>query len=122
MRQRGQTIVATLAVVAIVAILAVVLMKGLGDSAPKPKADGRGKTVPGNAMATAKDTACQSNLDQLRQLIQVQKATDEEFKPSSAADVPGASSVNKCPVGKEDYVIDPATSQVHCPHLGHEKF
>ena len=119
--RRGQTIVATLSVVAIIAILAVVLMKGMGGAAPKPKADGRGVTVMGNAMATAKDSACESNLSQMRQLIQVQKTTDEEFKPTSPADVPGASGVSKCPVGKETYVID-AQGQVTCPHLGHEKF
>lgn len=119
--RRGQTIVATLAVVVIIAILAVVMMKGMGGAAPKPKADGRGVTVMGNAMATANDSACQSNLSQMRQLIQVQKSTDEEFKPVSPTDVPGASSVSKCPVGKEIYLID-QQGLVHCPHLGHEKY
>ncbi len=121
MRQRGQTIVATLAVFVIIAILAVVVLKGMGGTAPKPKADGRGTTVLGNAMATAKDSTCKSNLDQLRQMIQVQKATDEEFKPTSPADVPGASGVGKCPIGKEPYVID-TEGQASCPHLGHEKY
>jgi hypothetical protein len=119
--RRGQTLVASLAVIAIIAILAVVMMRGMGGAAPKPKADGRGVTVMGNAMATAKDSTCESNLSQMRQLLQVQKATDEEFKPMSPNDVPGASGVSKCPVGKETYLID-AQGQVTCPHLGHEKF
>lgn len=119
--RRGQTIVATLAVIAIIAILAVVMMKGMGGAAPKPKADGRGVTVLGNALATAKDSTCKSNLDQLRQLIQVQKSTDDEFKPTKPSEVPGASGVGKCPIGKEDYVID-GDGQAHCPHLGHEKY
>ena len=119
--RRGQTLVATLAVLAIIAILAVVMLKGTGGAEPKAKADGRGVTVLGNAMATANDSACQSNLSQFRQLIQVQKSTDEEFKPTTSSDVPGAAGVSKCPVGKELYVID-ENGLAHCPHLGHEKY
>ena len=34
----------------------------------------------------------------------------------------GAAKVSKCPVGKETYTIDPESGEIHCPHLGHEKF
>ena len=121
-RQSGQSLVASLVVIVIIMIAAVILFKGTSDTAPRAKADGRGKTVLGNAMATANDSACQSNLGQVRQMIQVQKATDEEFKPTTVADIPGAASVGKCPVGKEAYVIDAASGDVKCPHLGHEKY
>lgn len=119
--KRGQTLVASLIVIAIILIAAVVLIKGTGGAAPTPKKDGRGKTVLGNARATAQDEVCRSNISQARQLLQVQKATDEEFKPASVAEIPGAAAVSTCPVGKEPYTIDEA-GNIHCPHPGHEKF
>ena len=119
-RSRGQTLVASLVVIAIICILVVVMFKG--DGTNKPKADGRGQTVLGNAKATAEDSACKSNLSQMRQLIDVQKSTDDEYRPTRATEVPGASSVAKCPVGKEEYVIDATTSAVKCPHPGHGQF
>ncbi|MBS1701179.1 MAG: hypothetical protein JST12_05930 [Armatimonadetes bacterium] len=121
MRQRGQTLVASLVVVAIILVAVVIFMRGTGDAKPTMKADGRGKTVLGNAKASAEDEVCRSNLMQVRQLLEVQKASDEDFKPTSVDDIPGAKSVSHCPVGKEAYVID-ESGKIHCPHLGHEKF
>lgn len=122
MRQRGQTLVASLVVVAIILICVVVFMKGTSDTAPKAKADGRGKTVLGNARASAQDEVCKSNLGQARQLLQVARTSDEEFKPNTVAEIPGAGSVCKCPVGKEDYFFDAESGDIKCPHLGHEKY
>jgi hypothetical protein len=119
---RGNTLAATLVVAVIILAATVVLMTGKGGAEPKMKADGRGKTVLGNAKATAEDSVCVSNLSQVRQLIQVAQATDEEFRPSTVAEIPGATSVGKCPVGKETYNLDPTNLNVSCPHLGHEKY
>lgn len=121
MRNRGQTLVASLIVIAIILVCVVIFMKGTGGAEPTMKADGRGKTVLGNAKATAEDSVCQSNLSQVRQLYQIQKDQDEEYKVSSVAEIPGAGGVSKCPVGKEDYTID-ATGKIKCPHPGHGKY
>ena len=93
-----------------------------GDGTTKQKADGRGKTVLGNAKATAEDSVCASNLSQTRQLYQMQKDSDDEFNPATLADVPGAKSVCFCPVGKEPYTLDAATGKIKCPHPGHGKY
>jgi hypothetical protein len=121
-RESGQTLAASLVVIAIIAIAVVVFIKGTADTAPKMKADGRGKTVLGNARASAQDEVCKSNIGQARQLLQVAKATDEEMKPVTVAEIPGATGVSKCPVGKEDYKINAETGEIKCPHLGHEKY
>jgi hypothetical protein len=115
MRSRGQTLVASLIVVAIILVCVVFFIKGTGDSKPIMKADGRGKTVLGNAKATAEDEVCRSNISQARQLLQVARTTDEETKYSKVADIPGAKSVSSCPVGHESYTIDEAGT-IHCPH------
>jgi Tfp pilus assembly protein FimT len=120
-QQRGQTLVASLVVIAIIAICVVIFLKGTKDTAPKMKADGRGKTTLGNARATAQDAVCKSNLSQARQLLTVAKSTDEETVYTSVSQIPGATGVSKCYVGKEDYTIS-ATGEIKCPHLGHEKY
>ncbi|MEI7986899.1 MAG: hypothetical protein WCI55_14835 [Armatimonadota bacterium] len=121
MRSRGQTLVASLIVVAIILVCVVIFMKGTGDSKPLAKADGRGQTTLGNAKATAEDMVCKSNLSQVRDLLKVQKATDEEAKYATVAEIPGAASVSMCPVGKEPYTMDEA-GNIKCPHPGHGKF
>ncbi|HLO98415.1 MAG TPA: prepilin-type N-terminal cleavage/methylation domain-containing protein [Fimbriimonas sp.] len=120
-RHAGFTLVATLIVIAIIAIATVVYINGTGDTKPTPKADGRGKTVLGNVKASAEDTQCQSNISQARQLLQVAKASDEEFMPTTVAEIPGAASVSKCPVGKEDYTLG-TDGTMKCPHPGHGKY
>ncbi len=121
MKERGQTMVASLIVVAIILVCVVIMMKGTGDTKPIAKADGRGQTVLGNAKATAQDEVCKSNISQARQLLQVAKATDEETKYTNVADIPGAKGVANCPVGKEPYTMDEAGA-IKCPHPGHGKF
>ena len=120
-RRRGQTLVASLIVIAIIMILTVVYMRGTGGGKPA-KPDGRGTTTMGAAKASAEDIACQSNVNQVRQLLMVAKTSDDSFKPATVDEIPGATSVSKCPVGKETYTIDPEPGEIHCPHLGHEKF
>lgn len=121
MRNRGQTIVASLIVVAIILVCVVILFKGTGDTKPVPKADGRGTTVLGNVRASAQDEVCRANLGQTRQFLQVAKSNDEDTKYTSVADIPGAKSYSTCPVGKEPYTID-EFGTIKCPHPGHEKY
>lgn len=117
---RGQTLVATLAVLAIICILAAVYF-GSNNGGKAAKPDGRGTTTLGAAKASAEDSVCKSNISQARQLLYVARTSDEEYKPATVAEIPGAKSVSKCPVGKEPYTFD-ATGEIKCPHVGHEKF
>ena len=121
MKNRGQTIIASLVVVAIILVCIVFFMRGTSDTKPTPKADGRGTTTLGNVRASAQDEVCRANLGQARQFLAVAKSTDEESKFTTVAEIPGAKSVSTCPVGKEPYTID-AAGTVHCPYPGHEKF
>lgn len=118
--RKGQTLVASLVVIAIILILAAVYMgNNNGGKAAKP--DGRGTTTLGAAKASAEDIVCKNNISQARQLLQVARTSDEEYKPTTVAEIPGAGSVSKCPVGKEPYVFDDK-GEIKCPHVGHEKY
>jgi type II secretory pathway pseudopilin PulG len=125
MRARGFTLVSTLATIAIIAMLMVAMMYGMkafGGAKPgTERKDGLGTTVMGATMADARDTACKSNLDQLRQMIQLSQTTDDQA-PQSLDEIRGAASIDKCPIDHKPYIYDPRTGQVHCPHPGHEKY
>jgi type II secretory pathway pseudopilin PulG len=123
---RGQTLVATLLVLVIIAILAVVMLRGsntfgMGGKEEKGRPDGRGGTMPGLVKARAEDTVCQSNLQQIRMAIQMQRTTNDE-PPARLEDTKIGENFYKCPLGGERYQYDAATGKVFCPHLGHEKF
>jgi len=124
--QRGQTLVASLVVIAIIAILAAVVMKGSGAFGAKssPRADGRGTTVPGLVKAKAEDTVCRSNLGQLRMSLQISHDSggSDEAWPQTLEETRLGQAFYKCPMGKEPYVYNPQTGEVHCTHPGHEKY
>jgi hypothetical protein len=124
---RGNTLVATLAVMAIIAILAVVFMKGSGafGTTSSPRADGRGTTVPGLVKAKAEDEVCRSNLQQLRMSIGIAHDTGaDEAWPQTLEETRLGSQFYTCPMGKgkEPYQYNPQTGEVHCIHPGHEKY
>ncbi len=125
MRRRGQTLVASMIVLVIIMILAVVMLKGSGtfgkpgEKSARP--DGKGHTIIGLTKYAAKDDVCRSNLGQVRESIQI-NSTTEDTPPASLKDLKLPAEFSSCPVGHEPYVYDPQTGQVHCPHLGHEKY
>lgn len=124
-RQRGQTLVATMIVLAIMAILAVALLRpwAVGGTQKPSRADGKGNTVPGLVKLKAEDTVCQSNLNQVRQFIQIARATADDQPPATLAEMQGMpKEFLSCPLGKEPYAYDPATGTVRCVHPGHEKY
>lgn len=85
---------------------------------------GGANTTPGKAIEKAHDVECQSNVMQIRSAITMYR-TEHQAPPPSLADVRlNVSNPNftKCPVGHEDYVYDPATGTIHCPHPGHENY
>jgi hypothetical protein len=124
--QRGQTLVATLAVLAIMCLLAVALFKGSGAfSSGKPassRPDGKGTTVLGAAQWKAKDEVCRSNMNQVRSALKVLSINEDDSAPQDIRETKLPSEFYSCPVGKEAYTYDPAAGTVSCPHPGHEKF
>lgn len=128
MKRNGSAMIGTLIAVAIILIMVVVLFRGgCGDALGLPsvgkstRADGKGATTVGLVKAKAQDDVCKGNLEQLRQMISVEKTTDDQA-PASLNAIHAPASILKCPIGGEAYVYDPATGAVHCPHPGHEKY
>jgi hypothetical protein len=124
MRQKGQTLVATLIVIAIMGILAVAMLKpwAVGGTSKPARADGKGNTVPGLVKLKAEDEVCRSNLGQVRLMIQTQMG-GEDTPPTSLTELRGLpKEFLYCPIGKEPYAYDPTTGTVRCVHPGHEKY
>jgi|CXWL01.1.fsa_nt_gi Tfp pilus assembly protein FimT len=123
-KQLGNTLIGLLVAIAIIAILAVVYLKPNGGVSTRK--DGKGITTVGASMMKAKDTACKSNLIQVRQLIYVQVETngdDQANRPTSIEQVSGLpASMRNCPIGSEPYELDAQTLKAKCPHPGHEKY
>jgi hypothetical protein len=122
---RGFTLVSTLMTMAIICLLAVVLFKGsgiFGASAGSDRPDGKGKTIVGKSMYSAKDEVCRSNLSQLRQSLQILRINEDDQPPATLEDSRLGSSFYTCAVGGEPYTYDPSTGRVSCPHPGHEKY
>jgi len=120
MKQRGQTLIASLIVIVIIAILAVVFLKGGG--ATSARKDGEGRTIIGQTKAAAKDDVCRSNLSQVRAALQIKQDPVDGTWPETLEETHIGSEFYRCPLGKEPYVYDPKTGQVHCIHPGHEKY
>ncbi|MGV3615094.1 MAG: type II secretion system protein [Fimbriimonas sp.] len=127
MNRRGNSLVGMMATIAIIGVLAVGMFYGSGmlkgGPAKSGRKDGLGKTVPGMAKLSAKDTVCRNNLSQVRSAIQIaQTASGDDVPPQTLEETRIGSSFYECPIGKERYAYDPATGQVGCPHPGHEKY
>lgn len=81
------------------------------------------QSIPGRAVQKSMGTKCESNLQQLRELITMAKTDNgDESYPASLADIPEASRISKCPISKNPYEYDPTTGKVHCTFSGHENF
>jgi hypothetical protein len=121
MKRRGQTLAATLIVLVIMGMLVMVFMYGSGGGKSSRK-DGKGTTVPGAAMYKARDEACKSNLSQTRSSLEIARSTAGDEPVASLTDTRLSAEFLRCPIGKEAYSYDAASGEVHCPHLGHEKY
>lgn len=108
----------------VVAVLLVALGGGLayfylgGSKSGKP---GERRVTP---ITKAHDTECLSNLRSVRQSIAAAHAGDPDEKyPASLTELRELpAELRACPVGKEPYVYEPSTGEVHCPHPGHENY
>jgi hypothetical protein len=126
MKRNGFTLISTLLTVVIICVLMVFMMQGyngtMGIGAPSTRKDGKGTTVYGGAILSAKDQVCKSNLTQVREALQAAKLSGDEGNPPDIKSAGIGDSFYNCPVGGEPYKYDPATGQVHCVHPGHETY
>ncbi|MHB8637476.1 MAG: hypothetical protein ACYC96_13490 [Fimbriimonadaceae bacterium] len=125
--RRGSALIGTLITVAIILVLVVVFMKGgcgsmLSQGGGSPRADGKGKTIPGLVKADAQDDVCREQLAQVRQMIQIKESDSDDKPPESLTELNMPATMLRCPIGHEAYVYDPKTGAVKCPHPGHGKF
>ena len=125
--RKGNTLVATLLTVAIMLVLVVALFKGSSmfgkQSGPaKGRPDHLGTTILGQVRYDAKDEVCRSNLNSLRQAIQLFEQTNDDHPPTALSDTKIGDDFSRCPIGHEPYAYDPTTGTVHCVHPGHEKY
>jgi prepilin-type N-terminal cleavage/methylation domain-containing protein len=71
----------------------------------------------------AQGTVCMSNLNQLRQGIQLLKMGNEnETPPQSLAELRFPAETLQCPDGKTPYQYDTVTGQVRCTYPFHQKY
>ncbi len=107
---------------ALVEILLVLVIIGLlvagyyGLSGPKQ--EGEAQSVPGRAIDKARSVDCANNLNQLRQLIQIEVIENGEYPRRFNPGEQG--SIGRCPVSGQPYVYDPQTGEIHCTTPGHE--
>lgn len=123
--KRGFSLIEILAVIGILAVLGTIATVGLRSSsgAPSSRKDGKGATVMGQSMLRAKDEVCRSNVNQVRQMLNVASTGGEDGYPAQLSDLRGMpKDFTKCPIGKEEFLYDSQTGVVSCPHLGHEKY
>jgi len=126
-RRGSWTLIGLLAATAIVAVvMAVVVFGRLGpegrtrqeavnEGLVQPK---EGQTVLGAAVDKSKQTACMTNLRQIRQMIEYQKA--ESGQPPATLQDLRLGSAGNCPQTGQPYQYDPTTGSVRCATPGHE--
>ena len=84
------------------------------------------QSIPGKVYQKAQGVECQSNLSQLRQLIQIKidETRDESSEAptfTSLSEIGAPSSVTKCPISKKPYTLNEG-NRVSCTFEGHENF
>ncbi len=82
------------------------------------------QSVPGRAIQKAISEKCKEQLRQLRMSIVADKDTNGGSLPATINDVGkgGEFMAKSCPIGHEQYVYDPETGKIYCPHPGHEEY
>ncbi len=114
-RRTGFVLVELLLVVAIIALL----LAGYYGLSNRPAASNEVKqSVPARSIQKAKSVECANNLNQLRQLIQIEVIETgeypQQFNPGSQG------GIGTCPVSGKPYQYDPKTGRIWCTTPGHE--
>jgi hypothetical protein len=125
MSLKGNSLVGIIVAVAIVILLTIVFTvgsKALTGKDAHPRPDGKGETLVGKSIYTAKDEVCREHLRQVRMSIQIKTDAVDNSAPQSIEETGLGQDFYKCPVGGEPYAYDPQTGQVKCVHPGHEKY
>lgn len=125
--RRGSSLIGILISMLIIVLATVFFVMGgmgpMGIEPMKPRADGLGETMIGQARYTTEDTVCQVQLQQIRGLVQLAMDHVDEVYPDSLGQVSGMpTGYDKCPIGKEPYSYDASSGRVKCPHPGHENY
>ena len=112
------TLIELLVAICIIGVLAWLL---LGRGTRRPEGI---MTTPRAAIERGRDVECMANLRSIRQAMQLWRAGEGGF-PSSLKDLSNfgiTDKMTKCPVGGENYLYDPNTGKVKCPHPGHGNY
>lgn len=117
LRRHAGSLVGILVVVAMIALVCVIVI---------PRYVGQTDSV-GNKAATApgaaSDVVCRSNLAAVRQAVAAYRVAHVgQGGPATLSDIDVSPTMTRCSVGGESYTYNSATSEVHCPHPGHEGF
>ena len=78
------------------------------------------ESIPLRAMQKAESLACKSNLQQLRQSIQMDADSSGQYP--ARIDQGAMASISTCPDTKQPYSYDPRTGRVWCTTPGHERY
>ncbi|MHB9023634.1 MAG: hypothetical protein ACYC7E_05585 [Armatimonadota bacterium] len=93
------------------------------DGGPSQSLPGQPQSLPGKVIRRAEGVECQSNLRQLRMMVDADKdQTEEGGYPPSLQAIQGASKISQCPIGNVPYTYDPSTGKVSCAYPGHENY
>lgn len=123
MNRRGSSLIGILvaAVVLIVLFFVVLGMNPFGKGHEPTRADKKDTNVIAGSFARGNDAVCINNLRSCRQAIEVAKGAEGK-PPASLDEMREVKSISKCPIGGEEYVYDPSTGVIRCPHPGHQKY
>ncbi len=115
----GFAMVEILVVMIVIMALAALYfgIRGKGEKA-EPKFEGEAQTTLGKAVQKGESVECQSNLRQLRLMIQM-----KAMEGSNPGQLDPAWGVPlRCPVSGYEYRYDPESGRVWCPTPGHENY
>ena len=124
-KNAGQSLIGIIVSMVILVGLGLAFAVGTGVFGSKDvpeRADGQGETVVGRSLLAGKDTECRNNLGQMRTSIQIGTDPVSDTPPSTLQATGMSSQFMSCPVGEVDYVYDPSSGKVSCPHPGHESY